>query len=828
MQTTDITKESCSYYDPCGGDECKECNATRGVHLTVLPNPYALLDRLLPLRSCAAPGGLSPSGGGPLSCGYDSDLNSSAFRGAMEQDSVDPKGVSDASEGEFEIVRRARKETHTRVVKGITKKRRMNARERKEKRSSKPPSGIQLAAGSYDNYKETKKVPNRSDNKFDCLEDDDGEGKCRFSDRLVGKAKALVSFLSEDLGIQGDCRLLPPRIECGCLRSAIRGCFPSSLSCVEELSIKTTQKVEKSCCKFCRPRFDRKLSEWKEALQQPVTVDENHLNRFRDAIRSNIGKGWNSMPGPFIPNGSATLTNKVKEGGNWAIEDFSEFCRATLVFSSGKPRVVTCYSARNTEVLTPLHNSLYQMLGRKGWLLVGDPTTSRVAGLNGDGSFLSFDYVGATDNIKSAYTRAAVEVLIEQAEGLSADEMRCMRVLGELQVIDGNADDVKANLHKLHDSDILRNLERGQPMGSALSFPLLCLINKTVVDMSLTDLLLARVISFNEWTQHRCLINGDDLLVKEPKERSNLKDAIIRNGSAIGLIVNEEKSGVSDEHAEINSTSFSSGGTVKQVKTNAGSLYMSPDTEDVLGFAKESCRSIRSFVRVARANANLLAKQEDKMLWRLPFPYQAAVRKDKKLKKAVGLMPLSRKGTLGNLFPIVPKPADYFLTREEEVRVLNSEVERVRNDAIELQKAKAMMKFCGRKKIDGHWGTHSFRVIEKPVLVPHGRSWRSLTRKRRAQRDDILLCLERAFRDKQKDTLVEVDGLAPSYLEVSDEFHDESLYSSKIDYLTQAIRGYASPTRQVCQSQCVDLGMIEVQTEIRYIRKIAVDTSLVS
>lgn len=824
MQTKDIT-ESCSYYDPCGGDDCQECNATR----VVFPWEREALEAervLISLSNSVGPNvslRTSEKIGGALSCvanlagtwpvlgqGRGPDLDAERPFGGSPIMADDNK--SELSEKETS------NPTPFRYVKETKRKRRLNARERKSILSSKPPSGIQSVADNYD--KNAKEVPNRSDNKFSCLEDDEGEGNCRFSGRLMGKAKALVSFLSEDLGIQGDCDLLPSRIECGRLRSAIRGCFPSTLSCVEELSIKTTQKVEKSCCKFCRPRFDRKLNEWKEALQQPVTVDEDHLDRFRDAIRSNIGKGWNSMLGPFIPNGSATLTSKVKEGGNWAVEDFSEYCRATLVFSSGKPRVVTCYSSHNTRVLTPLHNSLYQMLGRKGWLLIGDPTPEKVAGLNGDGSFLSFDYMGATDNIKSAYTKAAVEILIDQAEGLTADEIRCMRVLGDLQVVEGSADDVRMNLHKLNDCDILRNLQRGQPMGSALSFPLLCLINKTVVDMSLTDLLLSRVIDFKEWTQHRCLINGDDLLVKEPKRRSNLKDAIIRNGSAVGLIVNEEKSGVSEDHAEINSTSFTSRGTVKQVKTNASSLYMSAETEDVLGFALESCRSLKSFVRVARANAKLLAKQEDKMLWRLPFPYQAAVRKDKKLKKAVSVAPLSHKRALGNLFPIVPKPADYFLTREEEVFTLNNEVERVRNDAIELQKAKAMMKFCKRKGREDYWGTHIFRVTEDPVLVLHGRSWRSLTKKRKAQRDDILLCLDRAFRDKQKNILVEGDGLVPSYREIDDEFHDESLYSSKIEYLVHAIKGYHNPTRQVCQSQCVDLKGFEVKTEISYIGKL--------
>jgi hypothetical protein len=337
-----------------------------------------------------------------------------------------------------------------------------------------------------------------------------------------------------------------------------------------------------------------------------------------------------------------------------------------------------------------------------------------------------------------------------------------------------------------------------------MSFPLLCLINKTVVDLSLADLLDARVISFQEWTRHRLLVNGDDLLVKEPKRKSNLKDAVIRNGSAVGLVVNEEKSGVSEEHAEINSTSFSAKGSYKEKKTNARSLYMSPDTEDVLGFAYQSTRSLKAFVRVVRANSGLLARRREKYLWSLPFPYQAAVRKDKKIKKALLVEPLSLQGTLGNLFPIVEKPDDFTLTREEEIRVLNKEVERVRVDAIELCRAKAMQKFCRGKKIEGNWGVHVFDVPKKPVLVSHNRSWRSLLRKKKAPRESILLCLERAFRDKQKQNLVDSEDSTP-FDSVEDFFHCESLHDSKVAYLIQSINGHKTKPSRVCIPQCIDM-----------------------
>jgi hypothetical protein len=661
-----------------------------------------------------------------------------------------------------------------RYVKETKRKRRENAREGKRRFPKPVSSGDSL--GDFAPV-QSQDSTNRSDNKFDCLEDDDGIVKCTMSTRLRGKAISLVRFLSEDLGLKGDINSLPERIDCGHLRSAVRSCFPSELPILAELSIKTSQKAEKSCCEVCKPKFLAKLDEWKEALSQPVDVDQDHLERFRFALKENIPRGWNKIPGPYIPNGSAALYNKVKDGGNWHREPFSELCRYTLVFSSGKPRVVTCYSSENTRVLTPLHKSLYTMLGRKGWLLVGDPTPDRVAGLNGDGDFLSFDYVGATDNIKSAYTKAAIEALIDLGDDLSSEERRCLRVLGTLRLAspEGEPED-----HEV--------FQRGQPMGSSMSFPLLCLINKSVVDLALTDLLQDRVISFKEWTQHRCLINGDDLLLREPKKKSNLKEAIIRNGSAVGLIVNEEKSGVSDEHAEINSTLFTSSGTVKEKKTNANALYMKPDVSDVLGLAYEATSTMKAFIRVVRANVGLLARQEDKFLWKLPFPYQAAVRKNKKIKKSLLLGPLALKDPGLNIFPVVTPPEGYELTREEEIEVLNSEVEKVREKAIFLQQAKAMKLFCESRRITDHWAQFTFEPRRKVPVQPHNRSWRSMTKKRRPGEEKILRCLAERYIEKKKNRLVEEEVETTSVAGNWDLFHDESLYPNMIEYLVNTIR----------------------------------------
>ncbi|QKI79904.1 RNA-dependent RNA polymerase [Erysiphe necator associated ourmia-like virus 74] len=453
---------------------------------------------------------------------------------------------------------------------------------------------------------------------------------------------------------------IPQQIICGGLRPAVRQCFVDQMSPIDELSFRTIQKLEKSCCKGCEPRFLGKLDQWKEARFHPVAVDFDHLERFKRALRSNVEKGWDRRRAPFIPNGNATRRYGRRDGGNWNVEEFSDSCRYELVFSSGKPRVVTLYSAENTRVLAPLHYSLYDMLKRRGWLLVGEPTDKHVSSLNG-AAFLSFDYSSATDNIKREYVKAAVSVLEEQADHLEPGEIEALRVLSNL-VIDG------------------RETFTGQPMGSVMSFPLLCVINKTVVDMALTAMLERKEISFKEWSGHRLLVNGDDLLTREPRSNTDLRGEVIIQGSKVGLVVNEEKTMVSERDGEINSTYFQDGHKLR--KFNASSLWMDAGVEDVLGFAAQATPNARVFRKVVRRNLRTLAKQSNKHLTEIPYSLVAVCRKDKKIRAAITSLPERAAPTKHGVISMDLRPENYEMTRDEEHAAMKEEIERVRERGI--------------------------------------------------------------------------------------------------------------------------------------------------
>lgn len=573
-----------------------------------------------------------------------------------------------------------------------------------------------------------------------------GETDCAQSRKLYRKARAIVKLLRADQRLKG-IRSLPKDFVCGSLRSKVRSIFPPELTVAQELSIKTTAKAEVQPCDACEARAGITLGSWEKARRQPQSVDPVHMEKFKRAFAMNVPSGWDSgkEQRPYVPNGHATKSHSRREGGNWAPEEFSDQCRVELVYSSGKPRVVTLYSGANVEVLTPLHRSLYSVLQRKGWLLVGSPTHDKLRHLS-DGcageTWLSFDYSSATDNIKLEYVRAMVKILKEKSVGLTAMESRCLDVLGELGLPSDDPNDVMP--------------ETGQPMGSPMSFPLLCLINKTVVDMALVDLLESGKISFKEWAEHRLLVNGDDLLTKDTSS-GGLVAAVVEAGSEAGLVVNKEKTMQSPEYGEINSTVFKN--CILQKKTNVSALWMGADVNDVLGFACEATTRGSGLKMVLLANRSRLARQKIKTVQRLPKMAVQVVLSSLTLKHAICAAPASDAPELTNLFPIVTVPDGYDLSREEEAAVLRREVDRVREKRIWADLPSEKKRLAGIRK----------SIKAEPGLELPGRKiWRLLQPKRKPPRETVLRCFAREWETKRKEALLADEGGDEAALPPSD------------------------------------------------------------
>jgi hypothetical protein len=210
-----------------------------------------------------------------------------------------------------------------------------------------------------------------------------------------------------------------------------------------------------------------------------------------------------------------------------------------------------------------------------------------------------------------------------------------------------------------------------------MSFPLLCLINKTVVDLALNDLLIEGKISFKEWTSHRCLINGDDLLFRDLiSAPGTLLPRIVGHGSAVGLVVNPDKTMVHAEEGEINSTLFRHGMKIKKI--NCGALFMGRDETDVIGFADRSSLTTKGFLFLVRRNLDKLKRQREKLKEGLSCERFRALVRDPTLRQALVSIP-RRVPEPANPFPVVPKPVGYDLSREEEIVLIEERVSRLRS-----------------------------------------------------------------------------------------------------------------------------------------------------
>nr|QED42933.1 putative RdRp [Monilinia ourmiavirus A] len=484
--------------------------------------------------------------------------------------------------------------------------------------------------------------------------------KCQNSRFLKSRFKKCQKLLAIDRGMTG--RPLSHSLECGGLRAALEESY-DNLSPSDFLSVKTSQKLEPQPCEFCANRFLAMVEEWKEKRKQKTEVDDNHLSAFTRMFKMNVERGWNlESRSPFIPNGHGSRENTRNQHGNWNEEPFSNEFRTELVFSSGKPRIVTLYSSENTKLLKPLHSALFGHIRRFGWLLVGPPTEEKVATLKG-GAYESFDYKSATDNIKTPYVNAAIEILIQKGVNLTCKEKEALRVVSNLTL----------------DSE---SCGSGQPMGSLMSFPLLCLINKTMVDMALYDTLskngkLSKK-NMELFVSHRCLINGDDLGLRDPfisgSKRGRFRTWLIHHGRHVGLTVNEEKSMRSEDFFEINSTVFFQGKIQK--KTNLGVLRnTSSDTGDFIGIAKDSTVTRPGTQYVLASCYNSFGLQTHKHL-RKHHEYIGFIGREPRL-RAAAQKQKKFKNTY-NPFPVERKPEGYVLSPEDVFNTLEKEVERVR------------------------------------------------------------------------------------------------------------------------------------------------------
>lgn len=203
--------------------------------------------------------------------------------------------------------------------------------------------------------------------------------------------------------------------------------------------------------------------------------------------------------------------------------------RAMVARCDGKDRIVTVNSVDMTY-LTPYHTTLYDHISGMEWCLRGEARAASFSGfLKTKGEiFVSGDYESATDNLNLDVARHILNLV----------NRSCSRVPLWIRDL---ASDTLGGLIEGPDRTI--RVARGQLMGNAMSFPLLCLQN---------------YLAFRFLHPRRVpvRINGDDIVFRTTQGEYEKWSAGV---TACGLTLSVGKTAVSKHWFSLNSTFFISG-----------------------------------------------------------------------------------------------------------------------------------------------------------------------------------------------------------------------------------------------------------------------------
>jgi len=291
---------------------------------------------------------------------------------------------------------------------------------------------------------------------------------------------------------------------------------------------------------------------------------------------------------------SATLESSRKEGGcrglllrGWderaefvksALDKYARpkkntsLVRAAVAKCAGKDRIVTVNSA-DMSYLTPYHTVLYDHISKQKWCLRGEATRGRFKEfVKVDGEvFVSGDYESATDNLNLEVARHI----------LASIARRCSHIPLWVRDLGSSTLDTTLMVGDQMAGYSFHKVKRGQMMGNALSFPLLCLQNYLAFKFS-----VRRDVPVK--------INGDDIVfrstVREYQEWAN-------NVSRCGLTLSLGKTAVNPNWFSLNSTFFVSGS--KRVRLapviRSTALFGKPESLTAITGQWETLRGFRGY-----------------------------------------------------------------------------------------------------------------------------------------------------------------------------------------------------------------------------------------
>jgi len=276
------------------------------------------------------------------------------------------------------------------------------------------------------------------------------------------------------------------------------------------------------------------------------------MDELAQQIRSIVGVHWARRLSEYrdrvhVPDQNGCLERTRKEGGTLAHRPQNRFSerswllRRAAAKTKGKIRVVTMQSSKVKEVLTPVHECLYDFLSSKRWLVRGEITKKHIRavvdGRVGNEDFISGDYQSATDNIYQQVPFAIAEILADSPFLTSLEREALLESFRP------------ENMKWVSSAGRVRPIRRGSMMGNLMSFPMLCLLNKACYNITCA---LRRKRDGTKRLEN-AIVNGDDIAFAGDQVFFEDWRAVT---SHFGLVVNELKTGKSGCWVELNSRSF--------------------------------------------------------------------------------------------------------------------------------------------------------------------------------------------------------------------------------------------------------------------------------
>nr|UAW09569.1 MAG: RNA-dependent RNA polymerase [Aspergillus flavus magoulivirus 1] len=208
--------------------------------------------------------------------------------------------------------------------------------------------------------------------------------------------------------------------------------------------------------------------------------------------------------------------------GDW--ETSCPDTRISIIETGGKYRTVSAFS-RVRSYLTPLHKAIYDRLSRSKWLLRGEATPDKFSEFHRQEGevFVSGDYESATDNL-NRYVSMAILLELESTSTITPPGV--WRVAHETL------------RNRFEDGS---EQQRGQLMGSVLSFPLLCMQNYFAFRYAIGR------------KEVPVRINGDDIVFRATQEEADKWFEEVKHS---GLVVSKGKTLVLKSCFSLNSSFF--------------------------------------------------------------------------------------------------------------------------------------------------------------------------------------------------------------------------------------------------------------------------------